>query len=248
MPNLIVEYESTNHLQPLFVKGTRCSARSSVGDNVVSPSLDIIFCTSGQMAELPAVGNKVTGLDVAIASLVLLSRIASNGAKGRSCETSGHDLRSVCIQCIACDGSCLSSTSRPRRTASEEKSTLYPKTKKISRRPKSHTRRKNLQRCHCPSSLSSQMHRGVSFPALIPRAPNGVLVVSCALPVWLQVWVWVGPPRTRGEHQAGLRLDSAIPRYPDRSRTSCPRRTGRHSRERRFVWSTMGPFSFSGEV
>lgn len=124
MPNLIVEYESTNHLQPLFVKGTRCSARSSVGDNVVSPSLDIIFCTSGQMAELPAVGNKVTGLDVAIASLVLLSRIASNGAKGRSCETSGHDLRSVCIQCIACDGSCLSSTSRPRRTASEEKSTL----------------------------------------------------------------------------------------------------------------------------
>lgn len=76
------------------------------------------------MVDLSAVGDKVTGLDVAIASLVLLSRIASNGAKGRSRETSVHDRRSVCIQCIACNGSCLFSMSWPRRTASEEKSTF----------------------------------------------------------------------------------------------------------------------------
>ena len=67
---------------------------------------------TGQTADVSAAALvNVTGLDVAIASLVLLSMIASKGPAGRRRDTSVHDRRSVCIQCMACEESCVFSAS-----------------------------------------------------------------------------------------------------------------------------------------
>jgi hypothetical protein len=125
LSNLMVEYESTNHLDPFRVNGTKCIARSSTGEMVTAfPFRQTIFCTVGQMSGLLDCGVKLMGLAVAMASLVLLSKITSKGAKVCSRDTSVQDLRSARCQCMACDGFCLLSTSWPRRTASEEKSTF----------------------------------------------------------------------------------------------------------------------------
>lgn len=49
LSNRMVEYESAIHTEPLRVKGTRCRAKDSTGDNVIVDCAERQSCTAGQM-------------------------------------------------------------------------------------------------------------------------------------------------------------------------------------------------------
>ena len=125
LSNRIVEYERAIHIVPSVVNGTRCSANSSTGDTVISPWVSTMSRSTGQVSCEIEVGENGADGEVAMASLVLLSRIISKGANGAKLDISFQARRSARSQCIACDGSCSLSISWPRRTASEEKSTFF---------------------------------------------------------------------------------------------------------------------------
>lgn len=112
---------------PFCTRGARCRPNSSTGDNSIAPCLSTISCTVGHVLDASEGKGKVTGVDVAIASLVLLSRMTSKGEEGANLETSAQDRKLACTQPIACDGFLLLSVSCPRRTASAEKSTFCRK-------------------------------------------------------------------------------------------------------------------------
>lgn len=124
LSNRDIEYESTAQVAPARVRGTRCNANTSTGDSSVSPFCWTISRTAGQRTA-SGDGMKTCGSAVAMASLVLLSRITSKGARKVRLATSVQERRSVRIHCIAREGCWSFSASWPRRTASAEKSTFW---------------------------------------------------------------------------------------------------------------------------
>lgn len=82
-----VEYESAIHVVFFLVNGTRCKASASTGDKVTAGPLERNCCTVGQMRDISSAGEIFRSRKVAMASLVLLSKITSKGANGVRVET-----------------------------------------------------------------------------------------------------------------------------------------------------------------